>query len=67
MIIAGSGSVDIAQMLINRGANVDAFDKRNKTPLHWASEKGNTEMVRYLVEEGADKDAMSYTLNVIGG
>ena len=31
MIIAGSGSVDIAQMLINRGANVDAFDKRNKT------------------------------------
>ena len=60
LLIAGSGSVDIAQMLINRGADIEAIDKRNKTPLHWASESGRTQMVRYLVEEGAEKDAVSY-------
>ena len=32
-------------------STTDVRDKDNKTPLHWACEGGNTDVVQYLVEQ----------------
>ena len=50
-------SIDIANMLVNKGANIDAMDKYGNTPLHIASECGSKDLVRYLISRGANKDA----------
>ena len=47
--------------LLDRGANIEARDKWNMTPLHWACEKGQTELVITLID---DKNA---DIHSIGG
>jgi ankyrin repeat protein len=47
------GGVGIVQLLIGRGANVDAHDKGHMTPLHLASYYGKLEIVRALLAHGA--------------
>lgn len=42
----------MVKFLISIGAVVDAYDARNVTPLHTASEIGNTELIETLVQEG---------------
>jgi len=41
------------------GADVNARDHNGYTPLHDAAARGDDEMVRYLVEMGADVTAVS--------
>ena len=41
------------------GADVNARDQGGYTPLHNAASRGDTEMIRYLVERGADVMAVS--------
>jgi ankyrin repeat protein len=41
------------------GADVNLRDHQGYTPLHNAASRGDTEMVRYLVEHGADLTAVS--------
>ena len=43
--------------LENRKANVNATDKWNHTPLHFAAQKGKLEMVESLLTHGADVNA----------
>ena len=50
-------SIDIANMLISKGANIDVMDKYGNTPLHIASECGSKDLVRHLISRGANKDA----------
>lgn len=45
--------------MVEAGANVNVFDKEKQTPLHIATEQGNFECVQYLVEHGADVNAIS--------
>ena len=40
--------------MIEHGAYVNKFSKRGKTPLLYACEYGNYEMIKYLIEQGAD-------------
>ena len=47
----------IAEYLISKGANIEAKDLWDRTPLHLASISGNTDIVRYLVSKGANKNA----------
>ena len=47
------------KQLVEAGANVNVFDKEKQTPLHIATEQGNFECVQYLVEHGADVNAIS--------
>ena len=51
------GHVDVARMLVERGADVSAQDGDGRRPLHWASRYGYVDMARMLVERGADVSA----------
>jgi len=51
------GRVGFAQMLLERGALIDARDNRGRTPLHKAVEKGKIQVARLLLEHGADVNA----------
>lgn len=50
-------NVEIAELLISFGANVNASDERGNTPLHAAAEKNNISMIKMLVSHGADLKA----------
>ena len=54
------GHVDIAQVLIDRGAQVDVLDPDDFTPLHNAAWNGNLEMTELLLAAGADINASTY-------
>jgi hypothetical protein len=47
---ADFGNTDIAVYLINKGANVNACDKKGKTALYYAVEKRNVKLVKALLE-----------------
>jgi ankyrin repeat protein len=47
------------QILIEKGASVNAVTTNNQTPLHWASKRGNLETVALLIEKGASVNAVS--------
>jgi ankyrin repeat protein len=49
--------VRVAQLLFDRGADVNTRRKDDRTPLHLASYYGNVEIVRLLLDNGADLDA----------
>ncbi len=53
-IASNWGFVELADLFIFNGADVNAADSRGWTPLHWASFEGGIEMVIYLIEQGAD-------------
>jgi ankyrin repeat protein len=49
--------VRVAQLLLDRGADVNTRIKDHQTPLHVASYFGNVEIVRLLLDHGADLEA----------
>ncbi|XDV44971.1 hypothetical protein PO909_013165, partial [Leuciscus waleckii] len=56
-IAAHYGNINVATLLLNRGAAVDFQARNDITPLHVASKRGNANMVRLLLERGARIDA----------
>uniref|UniRef100_A0A8C4ENW7 Ankyrin-1 n=1 Tax=Dicentrarchus labrax TaxID=13489 RepID=A0A8C4ENW7_DICLA len=56
-IAAHYENMSVAQLLLNRGANVNFTPKNGITPLHIASRRGNVMMVRLLLDRGAQIDA----------
>ncbi|XP_057214014.1 ankyrin-3 isoform X36 [Triplophysa rosa] len=56
-IAAHYGNINVATLLLNRGAAVDFKARNDITPLHVASKRGNANMVRLLLERGAHIDA----------
>ncbi|KAN0141856.1 Ankyrin repeat-containing domain protein, partial [Lactarius tabidus] len=46
--------VRVAQLLLDRGANVNAWRDDHQTPLHLASYFGNVEIVRLFLDHGAE-------------
>ena len=51
--------IELAQLLISRGANVNAIDKNGMTPLLWAAniDFGDSAMIELLLKSGARADA----------
>ena len=54
---AFSNRKNIAEKLINAGANVDVKIPRGDTPLHAAIMAGNHDLVEFLISKGANVDA----------
>ena len=51
---AGNGRKDLAQLLIDGGADPNKTDKHGRTPLYCAAAKGHEDVVRLLMKAGAD-------------
>jgi len=49
---------EIAQFLIDKGADVNARDNRGRMPLHFAAEVGQKEIVEKLIAKGAEINVM---------
>jgi ankyrin repeat protein len=57
---ARAGNVDGTRVLLARGASLDAGDNwRGQTPLMWATAQKHPEVMRVLIEAGADVNARS--------
>lgn len=60
--MAQKGDIQKASLLIKYGADINPVDEEYKsTPLGLAAKWGNTEMVQYLLEQGADPDKAAAT------
>lgn len=62
---AYGGNTEIARLLIEQGANVNAADKYGITPLMNACDGGFVETARLLIEQGADVNAVDENLETV--
>jgi ankyrin repeat protein len=53
------GHLEIAEILISRGADLDAEDPDYSTPLYLAAEQGYPEVVKFLISKGAKVNVKS--------
>ncbi|KAI9197156.1 uncharacterized protein BJ171DRAFT_241155 [Polychytrium aggregatum] len=54
---AAVGNLRAVQSYLHAGVNVNSQHAMNKwSPLHWASQRGHAEVVRYLIAHGADRE-----------
>ena len=53
----GNDGVEIAQLLLEHGTDINAQDKHNITPLHFASYRGNVGIAPFLLSHGANVSA----------
>lgn len=58
-----NNDIATAKALIMTGAEVNAEDEDDRTPLHIAAMEGYTQMAELLVKEGAIVDALDYWNN----
>lgn len=52
-----TSNLDMAMLLINNGADVNAKQMQGVTPLHSAAHNGQADLVRLLIDKGADVNA----------
>jgi ankyrin repeat protein len=53
--------IEIARMLVDNDADVNARQQQGWTPLHGAAQSGDQELVRLLLAKGADREARADT------
>ncbi|XP_065565858.1 serine/threonine-protein phosphatase 6 regulatory ankyrin repeat subunit A-like [Artemia franciscana] len=51
------GKLGVCKLLISNGANVNALNKFNQTPLHYAAELGKVATCKFLISKGANINA----------
>eukprot|EP00058_Branchiostoma_floridae_P021320 XP_002606810.1 hypothetical protein BRAFLDRAFT_82450 [Branchiostoma floridae] len=56
------GQTEVAELLIQHGADVVAWDQHQSTPLHHAAYKGNTKTCELLIGKGANVNAKNKDL-----
>src|SRR5688572_8074949 len=54
---AAEGNLAAVEVLVERGADLDARDKSGRTPLFVAVRANRYEIARYLLDRGADPDS----------
>jgi len=64
----GYAKIDIARLLVAKGANVKLKDKTGQTVLHWAVNRndyqGDLELVKLYLSRGADVNAKAYSNSI---
>ncbi|MFP3027769.1 MAG: ankyrin repeat domain-containing protein [Wolbachia sp.] len=55
------GHKEVAELLLNKGANVNAIERRKWTPLHTAVRYGHKEVAELLLDRGANVNAVDKT------
>lgn len=53
-------------LYVHIGVNIEAVDRADMTPLHWAAKRGRTEVVRILLSAGDWVLIVSCTVRSIG-
>ncbi|CAH0549306.1 unnamed protein product [Brassicogethes aeneus] len=53
-VAAATGNVEIVNVLVSNGADIDAQDINGKSPLIYAVRKNHTETAKFLINKGAD-------------
>jgi len=48
------GRFDLLELLLERGAQIDAQDDQGRTALHYAAKNGHGDMCRFLISSGCD-------------
>ena len=56
--VAESSNVELLELLIKEGADIDACNDNQATPLHWAA-RYNPGQVKILLERGANVNVLS--------
>ena len=54
MLSAYAGKLQSIKELRYYGARYDISDKGGSTALHWAVDGGNTELIEWMIDDGAD-------------
>eukprot|EP00730_Choanoeca_flexa_P003016 TRINITY_DN11260_c0_g6_i1.p1 TRINITY_DN11260_c0_g6~~TRINITY_DN11260_c0_g6_i1.p1 ORF type:complete len:717 (+),score=119.59 TRINITY_DN11260_c0_g6_i1:254-2152(+) len=54
------GRLAVCEMLIRKGADIEAKAKDNRTPLHYAFGTGNLAIAEMLISKGADLEALDH-------
>ena len=54
MVAALAGQVAACKELRHHGASYSTADKGGSTPIHWAVDSGNLELVDWMLDDGAD-------------
>jgi ankyrin repeat protein len=57
-VAALGGERELAELLIAKGANIDAADRKGKTPLSHAAYSGYKELAELLISKGANVNAI---------
>ena len=50
--------METVTLLLDRGIDLNASNRKGWTPLHWAARNDHRELVAFLLERGADRTAM---------
>lgn len=59
-VCAKGTSIEIIKLLLVNGANINALNHWNITPLMYAGFYGNTKIINFLLDQGADKSLKNY-------
>jgi len=59
------GSIEIVQLLIEKGADLNVSDFYSETPLQYASEFGHVTIVKLLLDKGAEVDLIEDRLSAL--
>lgn len=51
---AERGRVDVVELFLNSGAELERVDKDGRSPLSWAAEGGSLAVVKLMIERGAN-------------
>ncbi|XP_071947978.1 uncharacterized protein [Antedon mediterranea] len=57
MLTCFVGHLDVVKILRQHGAKWTVADKGGSTAIHWAVDGGNTELLRWMIRDGADVSA----------
>lgn len=60
-VTAERGHLQMVELLLSKGARIDARDHSNQTALHIAAQHGHTKIVSALLEKGASIDARDHS------